>query len=87
MTASVEGQTEAGEDSGHLLDRLVGDSNKSTIFLNGKSFDALIDSGAMISTICESAARSVSSEILPLDDFGLSITVADGSKLDYIGYI
>ena len=57
------------------------------ILLNGTSIDALIDSGAMVSTISESAAKSISSAILPLEDFGLSLSVADGSKLDYLGYI
>ena len=41
----------------------------------------------MVSTISLSAAKSISSEILPLDDFGLSLSTADGSKLDYMGYI
>ena len=74
------GQTGVGEEKGHLFNRLVGIANNSTVLLNGTSFEALIDSGSMVSTISESSAKSLKSESFPLQDFGLSLSIADGSK-------
>ena len=43
----------------------------------------------MVSTISETAKRSLSSKPLlqSLNDLGISLSTADGSKLDYIGYV
>ena len=67
---------------------LIGKSNEATIFLHGKEANALIDSGSMITTVSESFYKTLPDRP-PLEDLQtlLHITVADGSKLDYLGYI
>ena len=71
-----------------MLDRLVDASNMNPIIIQNTKFKALVNSGSMVTTIAESALEMLeNTEVLNLDNFGLDISVADGSKLKYIGYI
>ena len=67
---------------------LVGKSNESTVLVHGQEVNALIDSGSMVTTVSESFFNSIPDKP-PLQDLKslLQITIADGSKLDYLGYI
>lgn len=59
------------------------------MFINGTRCNALLDSGSMISTISDKmvSALNPTPEILQLDNLMLSINVASGAKLPYIGYV
>ena len=91
MTASVVDQTGAGEEKGpnNLYSRLVGESNHSTVSINGEMFECLIDTGANVSLISESALSVMAHrpEVKPLENLGLEISAANGAKIDYVGYV
>ena len=74
--------------SSSLLDRMVGKANESYVYVNGTKCKSLIDSGSMVSTICETLLRSLHPvpDIRTLDDFILSVRAAEGSHLPYLGY-
>ena len=80
-----------GDDGQTLLHRLIGSSNEGNVKINGQDFRALIDSGSMVTTISESGYNNLSDHCKPsllnLDTLGLQVSVADGSKLKYLGYI
>jgi len=59
------------------------------VFINGTRCNALLDSGSMISTISDKMVRALNPtpEIRQLDNFMLSINVASGAKLPYLGYV
>jgi len=67
---------------------LIGKSNESTVFIHGLEATALVDSGSMVTTISESFYNSIPDRP-QLEDLKtlLQITIADGSKLSYLGYI
>ena len=102
LTSSVVGQTEEECQIGSeyrpnmtksvkptLLDRLVGSSNESFIFINGVKTSGLIDSGSIITSISEGFYHSLTPmpELCNITEFGLSIQSAGGAKLPYKGYI
>ena len=68
---------------------MVGKANESYIFVNGVKCKALIDSGSMISTISSSMVPKLNPvpEVRSLDDFKLSVNVAGGTTLPYLGYV
>ena len=68
---------------------IVGHSNVSEIQLNGQLFQALLDTGANVSTISHSAYLEFISDIplQPLNEFQLKIQGAGDHTLPYIGYI
>ena len=70
---------------------LVGISNTSEVSIYGKTYNALIDSGSMITTGSESFFRdlgsSISIQLNSLEDFALDISGANDSKVPYLGYI
>jgi hypothetical protein len=72
-----------------LYERIVGNANETGVFINGTRCNALLDSGSMISTISDKMVRALNPtpEILQLDNFMLSINVASGAKLPYLGYV
>ena len=72
-----------------VLDRAVGESNETAVLVNNQRFISLIDTGSMVSTISESAYKTFRDKpvLQSLDSLGLKLTMADGSKLSYIGYI
>ena len=59
------------------------------VTINNTNFQALIDSGSMVTTISESAYNSmvVKPELMSLDNLGLNLATANGSELKYTGYI
>ena len=72
-----------------LLTRMIGRANESFVFVNGVRCRSLIDSGSMISTISEKFLRCLDPvpEVKCLDEFSLSINVAGGMSLPYLGYV
>ncbi|CAG2200836.1 unnamed protein product [Mytilus edulis] len=71
-----------------LLDRM-GKSNETHVYVNGKKCKSLIDSGSMVSTISEPTLRYLHPvpTVKTLDEFILSVRVAEGSQLPYHGYV
>ncbi|XP_063448288.1 uncharacterized protein LOC134727828 [Mytilus trossulus] len=63
-----------------LLDRMIGKSNETHVYVNGKKCKSLIDSGSMVSTISEPALRYLHPvpTVKTLDEFILSVRVAEG---------
>ena len=89
MTTSAVGRAGVGEGEGqNILDNLVGGSNQSEVIVQGQEFNALIDTGSMVTTIAESAYHSLNHKpvLHSLDDLGFNLSIADGSYLKYIGY-
>ncbi|CAG2257839.1 unnamed protein product [Mytilus edulis] len=72
-----------------LAQRMIGLANESFIYINNTKCKALIDTGSMISTISEGMLNELTPppELKSLDDFSLSISVAGGTTLPYLGYI
>ena len=71
-----------------LKQNLIGKANESLVLLNGQEVDALVDSGSMITTVSESFYRSLPNKpTLQELQILLDISVADGSKLNYLGFI
>ncbi|CAG2232587.1 unnamed protein product [Mytilus edulis] len=68
---------------------MIGLANESFIYINNTKCKALIDTGSMISTISEGMLNELTPppELKSLDDFSLSISVAGGTTLPYLGYI
>jgi hypothetical protein len=90
MKVSVAGHTEASDvNQGQALkSNFVGKSNESSILFHGLEANALIDSGSMITTVSESFYNSLPNKPSLRDlKMLLDISVADGSRLDYLGYI
>ena len=72
-----------------MLENLVGSSNVGEVMIQGERFEALIDTGAMVTTIQESAYNDLydKPQLKSLDNLGPNLSVADGSALRYLGYI
>ena len=72
-----------------MLSRVVGVSNETKVVVNGQQLNALIDTGSMVTTISESAYDLLGDkpELQSLNSLGLKLSMADGSKLSYTGYI
>lgn len=91
MMASGVGQPEATDQlSGlSLLNRMVGDSNMTEVYLQGTSHQALIDSGSMVTTMSKSCYDNLTHKpsLFTLDKLGLQVSLADGSNLEYLGYV
>ena len=68
---------------------MVGDANESNIEIYGKNVSALIDSGAMVSSLSEDFYNSLEPRPIlhDLTDFKLDVYAADGNQLPYSGYI
>ncbi|CAG2240364.1 unnamed protein product [Mytilus edulis] len=68
---------------------MVGKSNETHVYVNGKKCKSLIDSGSMVSTISEPTLRYLHPvpTVKTLDEFILSVRVAEGSQLPYHGYV
>ena len=72
-----------------MRDKLVGPTNEAHILLHNVQANALIDSGSMVTTISQSLYMSLPCRppLLSLDDFGIDVSIADGSTLNVLGYI
>lgn len=68
---------------------LIGESNEIMIEIQSEKMNALIDSGSMVSTISLTGYKSLENqpELKTLSNLGLEVSVADGSLLQYKGYI
>ena len=71
------------------MSRMIGSINESFIFINGQKCTALIDTGSVVTTICEEFYNSMNPrpELRDMSNFDLNITGASGSSIPYIGYI
>ena len=72
-----------------MREKLVGPANESNIFIHNVQANALIDSGSMVTTVSQSFYMSLPCRppLLSLDDFGINVSIADGSTLNVLGYI
>ena len=90
QTAGGDGRRpDDGSGSGDpFLNRLIGSANEQEVNINGLTLPALLDTGAMCTSISFSAYNSIpfKEPLQPLDSLGLSLSMADGSSLDYLGY-
>lgn len=68
---------------------MIGESNVSQIVIEGIETKGLIDTGSMVTTITEQFYNNMEPrpELLPLEDFDLEITAANGTNIPYLGYI
>ena len=68
---------------------MVGSSNEGNISICGVDTRGLIDSGSMITSISRSFYESLNPtpELHDIEEFGLSVIGANGSKLPFLGYI
>ena len=73
-------------DSRTQVERLVGQSNEVDILLQNTKCRVLLDTGSMVSTTCESFARSLQLSIHPLGNL-LHVEGAGGHELHYMGYV
>ena len=71
------------------MSRMIGSINESFIFINGQKCTALIDTGSVVTAICEEFYNSMNPrpELRDMSNFDLNITGASGSSIPYIGYI
>lgn len=85
--ASLRGQLLGCEHSRpKSVDRLVGHSNEVNIVVEGRSCNALIDTGSMVSTISESMVKSLGFDLKYLEGL-LRVEVAGGQLLHYLGFV
>ena len=68
---------------------MIGKSNEVDIALNGEIMNALLDSGSMITTLSEKRFNLLlhKPELKEVSTFGLQTSVADGSILQFKGYM
>jgi hypothetical protein len=73
----------------NLFNRLVGTNNESDIEVNGIVTKGLIDTGSQITTVTAEFHSSLTPipVMKSLEDFSLEVSVANGEKLPYLGYI
>ena len=84
----VETRVQKGEGQ-QMKSNMIGESNEVNILLNGEIMNALLDSGSMITTLSETRYNLLLNkpELKELSTLGLQISVADGSILQFRGYI
>ena len=68
-----------------VLDRLVGQANEVEVILEGRKCTALLDTGAMVSTLSLSLCKDLGLEIEPLGNL-VQVEGAGGHTLQYLGY-
>ena len=71
------------------MSRMIGSINESFSFINGQKCKAVIDTGSVVTTICEQSYISMNPrpELTEVSNFDLNFTGASGSSIPYIGYI
>ena len=92
MKGSAGGRVETRGQKGEgqqMKCNMIGESNEVNILLNGEIMNALLDSGSMITTLSETRYNLLLNkpELKELSTLGLQISVADGSILQFRGYI
>ena len=68
------------------LVRLIGNSNETTVKIEGQKFNSLINSGAQISQLTESLVKALHLKIRNLKEI-LPLEGAAGIKVPYLGYV
>ena len=68
------------------LVRLIGESNETTVKIEGQKFNSLIDSGAQISQLTASLVKALDLKIQNLKGI-LPLEGAAGIKVPYLGYV
>ncbi|XP_053403276.1 uncharacterized protein LOC128558360 [Mercenaria mercenaria] len=68
---------------------MVGSTNESEVEIEGIKTMGLIDTGSMITTISVEFFKDMDPkpELLPLEDFNLEVSSANGEKLPFLGYV
>ena len=66
--------------------RLIGEANETTVKLENQKFEALIDSGSMISQVTLSLAKALQLKIYKLNTL-IPMEGAGGIEVPYIGYV
>jgi hypothetical protein len=68
---------------------MVGRSTESIVYVNKIKCMSFLDSGSMVCTISVTTLKSMHPppDIKTLDEFTLSVKVAEGSPLPYLGYV
>ena len=68
---------------------MIGEANETEILVCGKNVSALIDTGAMVSSMSEEFYNTIEPKpvLHQLTEFQFDVFAADGQKLPYIGYI
>jgi hypothetical protein len=72
-----------------IRNRLIGQANEQTIYIEHNKVDALIDTGSMVSTLSEKYYLHMKNkpEMKTLEDFNIDIICANGQTIPYLGYI
>ena len=72
-----------------LMSGMIGSIHKSFIFINGQKCIALIDTGSVITTVCEDFYNKFipRPELRDMSDFDLNITGVSGYSITYLGYM
>ena len=73
----------------NLLQRMVGHSNDSELYICGQKTNALVDTGSMVTCMSENFYNSLDPkpELRTLQDFQLNVYGAGGNMLPFSGYI
>ncbi|MCG8030630.1 MAG: reverse transcriptase family protein [Candidatus Thiodiazotropha taylori] len=72
-----------------LLNRLVGNDNIDSIYIEGVKVRCLVDTGSSISTIAENLLKSLDPQpvVHDINELGLQVNVANGQTLTLLGCI
>ena len=65
---------------------IVGGANEAHLFIDGRPYTALIDTGSMVSTICENAVQELHLDVKPLANL-IQLEGAGGHRLKYVGFV
>ena len=68
-----------------VLDRLVEQAKEVEVILEGRRCTALLDTGAMVSTLSHSLCKDLGLEIEPLGNL-VQVEGGGGHTLQYLGY-
>jgi len=77
-----------GSNPSQFIEKLIGPKNESPVKVNGVSCTSLLDTGSQVSTICVDFVHSHLPGVVvqPLNDL-LTVEVAGGSTLSYLGFV
>ena len=87
--SSVPASPTLDYNSENLQNRLIGVANETEIEVCGQNVKALVDTGAMVSTISEEFYNAMSNKpvLKALTEFQLDVYAAGGASLPYTGYV
>ena len=89
MTSGVgQHRGQHNESPKTFVESLVGKANECKVLIDNKLCSCLIDTGSMVSTVSNAFLRKeLSSQILPITNFNLTVYSSSGNALPYLGYI